>query len=234
MVLQAKSAVRQSRTKATSSSLAGGRLSQTGNSDPMEPLTIPVLYDFASSLCYIAHRALGRLAPDLAEIGCRLAWTPVDLARLVGWQRGAPVAAERLANVERVSLELSVPVRTPAIWLDSRYPMAAGLALANDEREATWRERVWTAIFEEGRSAVAAAETTLLARELGLELSANDLAAGLVELEVRTRAASEAMVTGVPTFMLDDWPLAGIQTDRTMRSILRRFVDKKQRARELH
>ena len=40
---------------------------------------------------------------------------------------------------------------------------------------ATWRERMWTAIFEEGRTALAAAETTLLAGELGLELSADDL-----------------------------------------------------------
>ena len=43
----------------------------------------------------------------------------------------------------------------------------------------------------------------------------------------RTREARLGMVTGVPTFMLDNWPFGGIQEDDTMVSILTRYARKK-------
>lgn len=88
---------------------------------------------------------------------------------------------------------------------------------------------VYTAIFEEGRSCDDPAEVDRWARDLGLDLDEEAIDRGLAELERRTRRAAEAMVTGVPTFMLAAWPMGGIQDDDTMVSLICRFA---RRARE--
>ena len=41
-----------------------------------------------------------------------------------------------------------------------------------------------------------------------------------------------SVIVGVPTFLLDGWPLGGIQEEFTMRSLLQRFVRKRQRQTE--
>ena len=200
--------------------------------------SIPIFvhYDFASSLCYVAHRVMERIAhrfaPGTAEPGqppITFHWTPVDLAALLNWKRGAVVPDDRRANAERVARELAVPVAIPRVWLDSRNAMAAALTLGEGDAEAAWRERVYTALFEERRTCDDPDEMQRWARDLGLCFEEAELEGGLAELEKRTRAAAEAMVTGVPTVMLAGWPMGGIQDDDTMVSLISRFA---RRARE--
>ncbi len=201
-----------------------------------DPIVVRVHYDFASTLCYVTHRVMERIAhrfeaspDDAGRPPVGFAWTPVDLAALLNWNRGGGVPDDRLANAERVARELEVPVRTPRTWLDSRRPMAAALCLDDPDREAAWRERVYTAIFEEGRCCDDPGEVESWARDLGLDFEEDAIARGLSELERRTRSAADAMVTGVPTFMLAGWPMGGIQDDDTMVSLICRFA---RRARE--
>jgi len=211
------------------------------------PTRVRLHYDFASSVCYIAHRVLQRIAPGLAAANIEPVWTPIDLARLMGWRRGARVPQDRLDNVGRISRDLRVPLRTPKCWLDSRRASAVAIALCPSPGEATWRERVWTAVFDEGHfdqlenigkasqlGQVGRLEATSLQSrwldDLAMDTRAIDEAAieaGLLELERRTREAHEEMVTGVPTFMLDSWPFGGIQEDDAMLSILTRFAERK-------
>jgi predicted DsbA family dithiol-disulfide isomerase len=202
------------------------------------PIHVPIHYDFASSLCYVAHRAmersLHRFDPAADEPGhppIEFHWTPIDLAGLVNWRRGATLPEDRLANAERVARELSIAVRIPRVWLDSRRVSAAALALASrgPEVEAAWRERVYTAIFEEGRSCDDPGELESWARDLGIRFGDDELERGEAELERRTREAADAMVTGVPTFMLGSWPMGGIQDDDTMVTLICRYA---RRARE--
>ena len=188
------------------------------------PLEIPVHYDFASTLCYVAHRTMERLAPRFGPLGVVFDWTPIDLAGLLNWKRGDPVEPARRANVAGIARELGVAVRIPTVWLDSRRATAVVLALADEAARATWRERVFTAIFEEGRPCDGPGEVERLAAELSFEMDEERIEAGLEELERRTRAAAEAMVTGVPTFMLAQWPMGGIQDDDTMLSLVGRFA----------
>jgi predicted DsbA family dithiol-disulfide isomerase len=197
--------------------------------DPAGRLRIRVDYDFASSLCYVAHRSMQRIAPRLEELGVELEWSPLDLAVLLGWVRGAAIDEVRSANVQRVSRELGVPLRIPAVWLDSRRAHAVALAAAG-ERAPTWLERVWTAVFEEGRELDDATVDTL-ARELSIPVDAQAIERGLEELGARTRAAHDQEVSGVPNFMLGRWPFGGIQTDDTMLQVLSRFA-RRQRERE--
>jgi predicted DsbA family dithiol-disulfide isomerase len=201
--------------------------------DPTPGLPVRLHYDLASSLCYVAHRVVKRLAPDLEELGIEIVWSPLDLALLLGWRRGGLVPAERRATIERVSCELRVNLWVPPEWLDSRRAMAVALHLDGSPREETWRERIWTAVFEEGRDIGSEGEIERLARELDLELPPGSMERGLETLEARTWAASQEMVSGVPTFMLGRWPFGGIQNDDTMRSILKRYARKQHReARE--
>lgn len=192
------------------------------NADAPAPIPVRVDYDFASSLCYVAHRAMQRLSRDLAELRIELRWSPIDLTLLTGWERGAEIDEARRANVARVSDELGVPLSIPRVWLDSRRAHAMALCL-EDAHEATWREAVWSQIYEAARWPT---DDTLaeLARELGLDLDPARLARGAEELVARTRRAHAQEVTGVPNFMLGEWPFGGIQTDETMLSILGRFA----------
>ena len=192
-----------------------------------EPLTVPVHYDFASSLCSVAHRVLQRIEDrfqgDDETPPVSFQWTPIDLAGLLNWRRGGTVEPARMANALRIVAELSVPTRIPRTWLDSRRTMAASLLLADPKREVAWRERVFTAIFEEGRSCDEPSEVERWAADLDLSFTEDQIEEGLAELERRTRGAAEAMVTGVPTFMLAEWPMGGIQDDETMVSLINRF-----------
>lgn len=190
----------------------------------MQPLVVPVHYDFASAICYVAHRVMARMAGSLDELGIELDWAPVDLARLTGWRRGQPVAATRRANAQRVAAELGVPVHVPAAFADSRGAGAVALLLAGTPREAAFRERVFSACFEGARPLDEPGLLAGLAAEMGVDLAGDAFAEACAELERRTERAAEGEVTGVPTFVLGRWPLGGIQDEDTMRHLLARYA----------
>jgi len=191
-----------------------------------EAIRVGVYYDFASSVCYVAHRVMQRLADDLESLSLELVWTPLDLCRLTGWPRGAPIEGYRRENALRVARELEVDVRMPGHWIDSRAANGTALALAGTVHEPAWRERVFSAIHEEGRSIDAPAALEALARDLSLDLRALAPAADPDALAAATDRARAAEVTGVPTFMLAEWPIGGIQEPDVMRSLLGRWAAK--------
>ena len=199
----------------------------------MEVLRVPVVYDFASTLCYVAHRVMERMAGELAEIGIALDWLPVDLVRITGWTRGAVVEGPRRDNALRVAQDLGVSLKMPAVWIDSREVNAVSQALAGTDREPTWRERVFSAIYEEGRSPDEADFVDSLGRDLDLDARALCTPEQLAALDDATEKAQRAEVAGVPTFMLDRWPFGGIQEIATMRSLLGRWAAKKRSALEV-
>jgi len=193
------------------------------------PLRVPVWYDPASTLCYVAHRVMERMAPDLEELGVELAWRPLDLAALLHRRRGSAVSTAARGNALRVARELRVPVRMPGAWIDSRPAMAVALCLDDPAAEAAWRERVFSAVFEDGRDPGEAGELERLQRDLGLAVPGAERQRAGETLVRRTREAARAMVSGVPTFMLGEWPFGGIQEDATMRHFLSRFVERSRR-----
>ncbi len=188
-------------------------------------------YDFASTLCYVAHRVAERLAPDLDELGIEFVWTPLDLADLLGIQRGAELLPARRDNAARVASELGVPVSMPREWMDSRAALAVAVALGDTARGATWRERVWSEVYEVQRPLDEPDAVVALARGIGVELAAGELDACERTLAATTFEASQSMVTGVPTFMLGEWAFGGIQEDTTMRAVLRRFAERRRSGR---
>ena len=192
-------------------------------------LVIPVYFDFASTLCYAAHRVMGRLTPELSGFGVALDWRPIDLARITGWRRGTDVVGGRRGHVLRVARQLAGPVRVPPRWIDSRPAAAVALALHGTPKEVAWRERVWTAVFEEGRDPDDEGELAAWARDLGLDDAVLDVRIAAVDAE--TDRAHALGVDGAPTFLLGPWPMPGIQDDATMLGLLRRYAERqRQRA----
>ena len=189
-------------------------------------LRVPVHYDFASTICYVAHRVMERLEPTLDALDLELQWTPLDLSTLCGHARGEPLPGVRRANARRVAEELDVPLRAPGVWLDSRDAAAAAIAIEGSGCAASWRERVFSAVFEEGRTDLGAEAVRRFAADLAHDLTGPALERGREELARRTRAAAGAQVTGVPTFMLGSWPFGGIQQEDTMEQVLTRFARK--------
>lgn len=168
-----------------------------------------------------------RMAPFLEELGIALDWKPLDLTQLSHWRRGDPVQDAARRNVERVSAELGVPLRIPQRWMDSRSAMAVALRLYPGAREEAWRERVWSAIYDEGRSLDDPGALERLARDLDVDLAPLLDARALEAVDVATQLAAEVDVLGVPTFMLGPWPIGGIQDDATMRTVFSRFARKR-------
>jgi 2-hydroxychromene-2-carboxylate isomerase len=189
-----------------------------------ERLRVPVYYDFASTICYVAHRLLGRLDEPIAELGIELEWRPLDLSRIVRRPRGVPLPEAARENAERVARELGVPARVPRRWLDSRPAAAAALAIDDPARCATWRERIFTAAFEEGLDIGADGAVSGWLDALGFALPIAALERGLGELDAETERAREAQVSGVPTLMLGEWPIGGIQDERTTLHLLGRYA----------
>ena len=194
------------------------------------PLTIPIHYDFASTICFVAHRVLERMRGDIDEMGIVFDWRPVDLVKITGWRRGIVVEGPRRENALRVADELGVAVHMPGSWLDSRRAGSIALALST-EREAAWRERVWSAIFEEARDIGAPGEIERLATDLAIDLGSINGIEDFSRLDAETTAAREADVIGVPTFHVG-YPLGGIQEPDTMKLLLKRWVDKQRRDAE--
>ncbi len=191
------------------------------------PLRVPVYFDFASSLCYVAHRVMERMRPEIEELSIELDWLPVDLTRMTGWRRGDEIAGVRRENALRVAMELEVPLRMPERWMDSRRAGAVALGLRSTGADAAWREAVFARVFEEGRPIDEPGELEELARASRVDLRELASPRGMERVEVETLLAIEAQVSGVPTYMFDEWPLGGIQQEDTMRSFFRRYARKR-------
>ena len=190
-----------------------------------EPLRVRVWYDFASTLCYVGYRVMGRMDDCLAELRVQLDWAPLDLSQLLyPYRRGRALPEARLENARRVARDLAVDVQVPREWPDSRAVGAAALVAEAAGRGPGYRERVFTALFEERRSVADTSVAAELARDLGLYVEPAEIEAAKTRLHDETEAAREAMVTGVPTFMFGEWPFGGIQTEDTMRQLLERWA----------
>lgn len=198
------------------------------------PLEVFVYYDFASSLSYVAHRVLARIDEPLAAERVDLRWKAIDLTGVGNFQRGRLLDPARRQSLLRVAEALDVDFDPPARWPDSR--LAGEVAVVLDERidrgldpaiEREWREAAFAAYYEH-RS-----EIEDLLRHFGSRIpfplgSADDLGAGRRLTEV-TRSAVAAGVEGVPTLMLDVFPLCGIHDEETMLGMIRRYARRRRR-----
>ncbi len=188
-------------------------------------ITIRLYYDFASTLCYVAHCVLSEVETQIAELGVELEWRPLDLTAIVPWNRGDSFAPEVRTTVRNTALTLGIDAEMPDPWLDSRPASQIALSTPSRQTEARWRRAVFESIFEKERVELTP-ELIELARELtGAESPLREGADRFDLVEESTRDAILLGVNGVPTLLLDDVLFGGIYDGESMVSVLRQLSE---------
>jgi predicted DsbA family dithiol-disulfide isomerase len=194
----------------------------------MADVIVPIYYDYASSLCYVAKKVMEQLQGRL-EI--ELLWKGVQISRRhQGWKNGEMIGDEAKGKIFRVAQETGVTLRVPDHWLDSSSALE-GAEFAREQGKFTeYHDAVFAAVFEEGRDIGDFHTLLTLAERIGLPSNefAQALKTGLFTERVKENEteATTFGIVGYPTFMLGAFPLIGIQPAETMRLLIQRYVDK--------
>jgi predicted DsbA family dithiol-disulfide isomerase len=196
----------------------------------MPRVVIPIYFDYASTLCYVAWRIVREIED---ELGFEALWKGVPIVlRDFRTRAGRSLTAQERNKVMAVAAETGVPVTPPEQWLDSRDALE-GAELA---REAgvfnRYHEAVFRAAFEERRDIARAEVLDQIARSAGMdpERFLSDLSSRRMapRLEQWRREADQFSALGYPAFMLGDFPMVGIQPADTMRLLLGRYIRMRQ------
>ena len=197
----------------------------------MLKVRIPVYYDYASSLSYIAARVMERLD---GQIDATLLWKGVQIVRRhQGWKNGEVIDTGSKGKIIRVSRETGIPLRIPPTWLDSTYALEAAEFAKDQQGFLLFHNAVFRAAFEDERD-IADLDVVLdIARSVGLPSSELRLllqSGALTHRVLATeREADSFGIIGYPTFLLGDFPLIGIQPADTMQLLLTRYIHKSQK-----
>jgi predicted DsbA family dithiol-disulfide isomerase len=193
----------------------------------MARTVIPIFFDYASTLCYVAWRIVSQLE---SELGFEPLWKGVAIAlRDPRTKAGRDLTPAERQKVMIVAAETGIPVVPPEHWLDSD----AALQGAELAREAglfdAYHRAVFRAAFDQ-RVDIGNLELLAgVASEAGMDANRfrDDIRSGRMapRLAEHKREADQFSALGYPTFMLGDFPLIGIQPIDTMLMLLKRFLD---------
>ena len=194
----------------------------------MANVKIPLYYDYASSLSYVAKRVMQQLEGQL-EID--LLWKGVQIARRhKGWKNGEMIGDEVKGKIVRISRDTGVPLRIPAKWLDSSYALQGAEFAKDHNLFPEYHEAVFAAAFEKSKDIGELTTLLGIAEQVGLSGTALESALQSGNLNKRVddteQQAATFGVVGYPTFMLGEFSLIGIQPAETMRLLIQRYVEK--------
>jgi predicted DsbA family dithiol-disulfide isomerase len=197
----------------------------------MANVIVPIYYDYASSLCYVAKKVMEQLQGKLT---IELLWKGVQISRRhQGWKNGEMMGDEARGKIFRVARETGVELRVPERWLDSSYALEGAEFAREQGKFQDYHDAVFSAIFEEGKDVGDLATLLAVVESIGLpaENLEQELTTGTFTARVKESEAEAATfgVVGYPTFLLGEFPLVGIQPAETMRLLIQRYVDQKQK-----
>jgi predicted DsbA family dithiol-disulfide isomerase len=197
----------------------------------MSRIRIPIYFDYASTLCYIAWRIVGELED---ELGFEALWKGVPIAmRDFRFKPGRVLGERERQKVLLVAAETGIRVAPPPSWIDS-IPALQGSEIARDARVFRAYHGVFRAAFEQGADIADRGVLDAIAERAGIDRSkfraALDSGAMAARIAEHKREADEFSALGFPTFILGDFPMIGIQPIESMRLLLARFL--RQRAEE--
>jgi predicted DsbA family dithiol-disulfide isomerase len=198
----------------------------------MAKTIIPIYFDYASTLCYVAWRIVDELEREL-EFEPLWKGVPIRLRDSNSRPGDALGPIERI-KVLNVVAETGVRVVPPERWIDSDAALQ-GAELAREGRVFTaYHAGVFRAAFEDRRDIADIDVLAEIASGAGIDTAR--FAEGLRDRRMQRRIAEHkreadsVAAIGYPAFILGDYPLIGIQPIETMRLLFRRFLE--QRARE--
>lgn len=192
----------------------------------MERVIIPIYFDYASTLCYIAWKIVSELE---SELGFEALWKGVPISlRDFKARAGRDIGSREYQKVIMTAAETGIQVTPPKSWINSDDALM-GAELA---REASVFPRYHAAVFRgafEGGVDISRREVIAdIAADLGMDrarfladLQSERMAPRLSE---NKREADNLSALGYPTFVLGEFPLTGIQPIETMRLLFARYI----------
>lgn len=195
----------------------------------MPKVIVPIYFDYASTLCYIAWRIIGQLE---AELGFNALWKGVPIAlRNIRSRPGRPLEELELRKIRDVVAETGVAVEPPPRWLNSARALE-GSELAREAGLFTaFHDAVFRAAFEEHADIGEFEVIIEIAVRAGFDRA--EFRAGLESGRMASRIvlnraeADDFSALGYPSFVLGGFPFIGIQPIETMRMLLGRFIERR-------
>jgi predicted DsbA family dithiol-disulfide isomerase len=195
----------------------------------MPKIVIPVYFDYASTLCYIAWRIVGQLE---RELGFTALWKGVPIAlRNYRTRPGLPLGPLELSRIRNVAAETGVAVEPPARWLDSDKALQGSELAREAGAFAAYHDAVFRAAFEQRADIGDLDVLGAIAARAGLESAyfRDEVERGRMaeRIAANKSEADRFSALGYPSFILGDFPLTGIQPLETMRMLLARFIERR-------
>ena len=196
----------------------------------MERVIIPVYFDYASTLCYIAWRIVGELE---SELGFEALWKGVPISlRDFKARAGGELGPRELQKVMMVAAETGIRVTPPKLWINSDAALM-GAELAREAKVfPAYHNAVFRGAFDEARDISSRDVLGEIAHRVGMDrerfiadLQSERMASRIAD---NKREADEQAALGYPTFILGEFPLIGIQPKETMRMIFARYIKQRE------
>ena len=192
----------------------------------MERIIIPIYFDYASTLCYIAWRIVSELE---AEIGFESLWKGVPISiRDFKARAGLELGPRELQKVVMVAAETGIRVTPPKIWINSDAALMGAELARQANVFPAYHAAVFRGAFDEGLDISNRNVLADIAHRAGMDsarfledLQTERMAARIAD---NKREADEQAALGYPTFILGEFPLIGIQPKETMRMIIARYM----------
>jgi predicted DsbA family dithiol-disulfide isomerase len=196
----------------------------------MERVIIPVYFDYASTLCYIAWRIVRELE---SELGFEALWKGVPISlRDFKAKAGGQLGPREYQKVIMVATETGIRVTPPKVWIDSDAALM-GAELAREAKVfPAYHDAVFHGAFDEALDISNREVLGDIAHRAGMDrdrfladLLSERMASRIAD---NKREADEQAALGYPTFILGEFPLIGIQPKETMRMIFARYIKQRE------
>ena len=198
----------------------------------MAGILIPIYFDYASTLCYVAWRIVGDLSLELE-------FEPLWKGVPIRWRNHSSRPGNALGAIERAKIatvvaETGVHVIAPEHWIDSDAAlMGSELARQAGVFDA-FHDSVFRRAFELGQDISDLNRLAEIAAAAGMNVDAFRRAIEQrltqPQLMANKSEADHFSAVGYPTFMLGEFPLIGIQPKETMRLLFTRFLSQQRNA----
>jgi predicted DsbA family dithiol-disulfide isomerase len=192
----------------------------------MERVIIPIYFDYASTLCYIAWKIVVELE---TELGFEALWKGVPISlRDFKARAGRGIGPRELQKVIMTAAETGIQVAPPKNWINSDDALM-GAELAREAKVfPAYHAAVFRGAFENEIDISNREVLAAIAHEAGMDrdrfiadLESERMAPRISE---NKREADSLSALGYPTFVLGEFPLTGIQPIETMRLLFSRYL----------
>jgi len=195
----------------------------------MAKTVIPIYFDYASTLCYVAWRIVSQLE---RELDFTALWKGVPIAlRNYRTRPGLPLGPLELGRIRNVAAETGIAVEPPARWLDTDKALQGSELAREAGAFGVYHDAVFPAAFEQRADIGNLDLLSAIAARAGLDRARfrDDLERGRMAARIAANKAEADRFSalGYPSFILGDFPLIGIQPIESMRMLLARFLERR-------